>query len=105
MIDQVINGNTEKAKTQLQSNITSFAMFIGPFVVGLVLILLLTPFLLCCCACPESCPSKCCRKSEEEPYTTCELYWPTVTLILALLLAIGACVAGISIVNIGFANS
>jgi hypothetical protein len=72
------------------------AGFIGPFIVGLVVIVLMAPFLLCCCSCPHCCPSKCCQKSEEEQYTKCELYWPTITLVLALLLCIGACVAGFS---------
>jgi hypothetical protein len=33
------------------------------------------------------------------------LYWPTVALILALLLCIGACIAGKNLIMIGFTQS
>ena len=70
--------------------------FVGPFVVGLAAIIVLSPFILCCCACPGSCPVKCCRKNEDEQYTKCELYWPVGVLLAALLLCMGACIAGFS---------
>lgn len=44
--------------------------------------------LCCCCCCPGCCPSKCCQKDENEQYTKCELYWPTIALITLLLLII-----------------
>jgi len=89
-----LNGDYGAAQANMSANAAQVAGFIGPFIVGLVLILLISPFLCCCCACPDCCPAKCCRKNEDEQYTSCELYWPTVTLILALLLCIGACIAG-----------
>ena len=96
MTKHLISGDTGSATSDLSSNTTELSIFIGPFLLGLALILLLTPFLLCCCICPHCCPAQCCRKNEEEQYSQCELYWPTITLIVALLLCIGACIAGFS---------
>ena len=78
---------------------TSMIIFIGPFVIGFLVILLIWPFLCCCCICTSCCPSKCCQKPENEQYTKCELIWPTVVLILALLLSMIASVIGL--VNAG----
>ena len=90
----MINGNTAEADAELQDNSFAIVTFVGPFVLGLGLILTLSPFILCCWACPFTCPPKCCRKNEDEQYTRCELYWPVAVLVLALLLCIGACTAG-----------
>lgn len=76
-------------------NIASFVGFIGVFLVGFVVIILIWMFLGCCCCCPHCCPSQCCRKDESEQYTKCELYWPTIVLIIALLLATVASIVGI----------
>ena len=71
-------------------------MYVGPFVIGFVIIILIWMFLGCCCCCPSCCPSKCCQKPEEQPYTKCELIWPTVVLVLALLMIIIVSVIGIT---------
>jgi hypothetical protein len=71
-------------------------MFVGPFVLGLVIIIFIWMFLCCCCCCPSCCPSKCCQKAENESYTKCELIWPTVTLVLAFLLIVVMSVIGIT---------
>jgi len=52
--------------------------------------------LCCCCCCPSCCPSKCCQKDENEQYTKCELYWPSIFLILLLLLIIIVCAIGLA---------
>ena len=78
----------------MQSQQTKLGMYVGAFALGLVIFLIIWPFLCCCCTCPSCCPSKCCQKPEEEQYSKCELYWPTVTLVLALLLTIGASIYG-----------
>ena len=71
----------------------------APFAIGLVVIALIWMFLCCCCVCPSCCPSKCCQKNEEEQYTKCELIWPTIVLILALLLAAVASIIGLTNAN------
>jgi len=79
-----------------QTMIVPAVFFVGPFLVGLVVIILIWPFLLCCCCCPSCCPSRCCQKPDAEPYTKCELIWPSVFLIVALLLVIVASIVGIT---------
>lgn len=69
-------------------------IFVGIFVLGLIIFLFSWPFLCCCCCCPSCCPSKCCQKPENEAYSKCELYWPAVTLILALTFTISVSVYG-----------
>lgn len=76
--------------------VVQLVTYIGPFVLGLVIIIFIWPFLCCCCVCPNSCPSKCCQKPDNEPYTKCELMWPSIVLIIALLLTLGASVSGIT---------
>lgn len=50
--------------------------------------LLAAPFMLCCCLCQDDCPSSCCR-STNPYYSSGELNWPTVVIIvLASLLTI-----------------
>jgi hypothetical protein len=72
----------------IMGNVVSLGLYLGVFVVPFVVFLLAWPFLCCCCCCPASCPSKCCQQKEGEPYTRCELKWPSAVLILSLLLVI-----------------
>ena len=81
---------------QVTSSTTPLGIFIGFFVVGLAIILIQWMCLCCCCCCPSCCPSKCCQKDENEQYTKCELYWPTVFLILLLLLVVIVSAIGLS---------
>jgi len=88
MITYLTNGDYTTLKTQVTSNIQGLVYFVGVFLLGFVLYLILWPFLCCCCCCTSCCPSKCCQQDENIAYTKCELMWPTVTLILALLLVL-----------------
>lgn len=90
------NGIGSGMVAQLPNIQVDFAVFVAPFLLGLLITLLIWPFLCCCCCCPSCCPSKCCQKPENEQYTKCELIWPSITLILALLLMIIASVIGIT---------
>lgn len=82
--------------TMLTNSVVPFAIFVCIFAVIFILILILWPCLCCCCTCPYCCPSKCCQKAEDEQYSKCELYWPTVILVLSLFLIISASVYGTS---------
>jgi hypothetical protein len=75
---------------------TPLGIFVGFFALGLIVILIQWMCLCCCCCCPSCCPSKCCQKDENEQYTKCELYWPSIFLILLLLLIIIVSAMGIS---------
>ena len=75
---------------------TPLGIFIGFFALGFIIILIQWMCLCCCCCCPSCCPSKCCQKDENEQYTKCELYWPSIFLILLLLLIIIVSAMGIS---------
>lgn len=81
---------------QITSTATELIIFVVPFALGFIIIIFIWMFLCCCCVCPSCCPSKCCQKNEEEQYTKCELIWPTVVLILALLLSSIAAIIGLS---------
>jgi hypothetical protein len=90
----VVNGNSSTSLTTIQNNMTALIIFVASFAVGFLFILVLWPFLCCCCTCPYCCPSKCCQKAEDEQYSKCELYWPATILIIALLLTISASIYG-----------
>lgn len=75
---------------------TPLGIFVGFFAIGFVVILAQWMCLCCCCCCPSCCPSKCCQKDENEQYTKCELYWPSIFLVLLLLLIIIVSAMGIS---------
>ena len=79
-----------------QASQTPLGIFVGFFVVGFIILMFQWMFLCCCCCCPSCCPSKCCQKDENEQYTKCELYWPSIFLILLLLLLIIVCAIGLS---------
>lgn len=90
------------ATSLITSNIVNIAIFIAAFLVPFVVFLWVWPFLCCCCCCPSCCPSKCCQKAEDEPYSKCELFWPAVVLILALLLTIATSIYGfVNASNVG----
>lgn len=57
------NGILSKMIDAVTSVTTDLGIYIGPFGVGLVILVLIWPFLLCCCCCPQSCPIKCCQKN------------------------------------------
>lgn len=90
------NGIGSGLTTQLPNIQVDFGLFVAPFLLVLLVTFVIWPFLCCCCCCPSCCPSKCCQKPESEQYTKCELIWPSITLILALLLMIVASVIGIT---------
>lgn len=90
------NGILAGVVTQGPNLYTDLGLFVGPFVLGFVILLLIWPFLCCCCCCPGCCPSKCCQKPETEQYTKCELFWPAIVLVLAFLLIVVASVIGIT---------
>ena len=92
MILDLMGGNTDTALASAQE----VGMYVGPFVIGFVIIILMWMFLGCCCCCPSCCPSKCCQKPDEQAYTKCELIWPTVILVMALLMIIIMSVIGIT---------
>lgn len=94
LIKQLLNGQYSQSLDTVKTNPSGIIIFVISFLIGLILIIVLWPFLCCCCCCPSCCPSRCCQKPEDEQYTKCELYWPAITLILALLLAIAASAYG-----------
>jgi hypothetical protein len=102
----LIKGTTDELLAMITDNVTPYVLFIGPMVVGFIVILLIWPFLCCCCCCPGCCPSKCCQKDlSNEPYTKCELIWPGVVLVIALLLACVASIVGKNIFYLGFTRA
>jgi hypothetical protein len=93
-INLLVEGKTDDAITEVQKDSTALGIFMGIFLLGLIILLFIWAFLLCCCCCPGCCPSKCCQKDENEQYTKCELYWPSIFLIVCLLLVIVTCAIG-----------
>lgn len=93
-MNKALNGDTGGALSMITSNAVNIGIFVGVFLVPFVIFLWAWPFLCCCCCCPSCCPSRCCQHPENQPYTKCELLWPTVTLILALLLVISTAIYG-----------
>lgn len=85
-----LSNDWSKAPAKFQEQTKGFALWVGPFALGFVLLLLFLPFLSCCCCCPNCCPSKCCRQEDSKLYTKCELRWPSVMVILALGVTIAA---------------
>lgn len=70
--------------------------FVGAWVIGLGIAIILLPFLLCCCCCPWSCPPWCGRKRENMPYTKCEMVWPAIVSLILLLIILVTAIVGIS---------
>jgi hypothetical protein len=48
------------------------------------------PFLLCCIVC-----NCCCKRENKDKFSKCELIWPTIILIIALLLIIAPSILGL----------
>lgn len=95
-INGIIANGTNSGVSDIKASQTAFGVFIGFFVVGLAILIIQWMCLCCCCCCPSCCPSKCCQKDENEQYTKCELYWPTIALITLLLLIIIVSAIGLS---------
>ena len=66
-------------------------MFIVPFLIGLAVVVTIWPCLLCCWACPDSCPPNCCRDRNPH-YTHGERVCPTVFVILLSLIIVATAV-------------
>ena len=96
----MINDLGGAVDTILTTILSPFITFAGPFLVGFVIILFLWIGLCCCCCAGCCCTcSKCCKKNPDQvhqEYTKCELYWPTIVLILAILLTLVAGVVGLT---------
>lgn len=70
-----------------------YGLFVGPFLLGMIILMMTCLCSCCCCCCPAACPPcGCCKKPMKETYTRCELIWPGIVLMLALgmILAAGA---------------
>lgn len=91
IVTDLVNQNFDDMWTEIQINGTGTIVFISPFFIGLALLLLFLPFMLCCCVCQDSCPPKCCR-GKNPNYSNSELTWPTVFLVLDCILIIGTTV-------------
>lgn len=96
ILSKATSGDTTAIMTAAQPAITGFGIYVIPFAIGLLLSLTLWLCLCCCCTCPGCCPSKCCQHDENLMYTKCELLWPAITMMLLMLLAVAACVPGIT---------
>ena len=99
------NKDLGKFATEAQKDSVPFALFSGFFILGLFFLMTSWCFLICCCCCPGCCPSKCCQKNENEQYTKCELYWPSITLILALLVIVAGSAIGKFFYDLGFSKA
>jgi len=90
LVNNLFNGRTSDALVELQVNGVGTFVFVSPYLIGLLLLVLASPFFLCCCVCQDSCPVQCCR-SRNPYYSSGELTWPTVVLVLtSILLAVTA---------------
>ena len=96
ILNNLVKGQLVDILTELQIEGIGTFVFISPFVVGLILIILLSPCFFCCCTCQNTCPPQCCR-SASPYYTNQELTWVTVFLVLTSLLII--CTAVPSLTN------
>ena len=87
IIGYMINLDFAGLQTQSQTIGWGYILYAGPFLIGLVVLLLMWPFILCCCICPASCPL-CCRKSPKEMYGNCELLTPLIITAFLMLVCI-----------------
>lgn len=85
MINDLAQGRFNDVIVELQVNGIGTFVFIIPYIIGLVLMLLAAPFFLCCCLCQDDCPVGCCRGSDPY-YSTGDLTWVTVVLIVVATL-------------------
>jgi hypothetical protein len=61
-IDDAANGDWSTFGNKLKDVSGKMFVFVGAWVIGLVVAILIWPFLLCCCICPWACP--CCGKKK-----------------------------------------
>lgn len=69
--------------------------FASPFIVGLIVMVIISVFLLLSCCCPGHCPPKRCRV-EKDSYKRSQLLLPSIMLIVSLLLVLGINIYAIS---------
>jgi hypothetical protein len=69
-IDAAVNNDWNLFGEKLKGIGGKIFVFVGAWVIGLAIALLIFPFLLCCCICPWACPA-CGRNRERMPYTKC----------------------------------
>lgn len=55
-IADAAGGDWTSFGNKLKDNAGKMFVFVGAWVIGLVVAIILFPFLLCCCICPWSCP-------------------------------------------------
>ena len=103
LLNSLFNSQLGSLVTELQINGIGTFVFISPFIIGLVLLILVSPCFLCCCCCQDSCPPKCCR-SGNPSYANQELTWVTVFLILTSLLIVAAAIPSMTNANNFFSD-
>jgi hypothetical protein len=98
MVNRFINSNNqiESIKALLNPMAREIVLFVGPFILGLGIMLIIFPILLCCCICPRCCPPKLCRKDQNAKYTNFYLVFPVGVMVLAVLLIGVSSIVGIS---------
>lgn len=65
-------------------------------IIGLALMLVLAPILICCCCQPDICPPcQACKNPEDHQYSACEQKWPPILTILLAVVMLGTMIAGI----------
>lgn len=69
-----------------------FGIFVGPFVVFLILIMF---FSICCCCCC-TCGCCCCFAKKDEPYSKAELLCPAIFLLAALGMVLIVSILGLA---------
>ena len=88
LVTSFAKGRINDITLELQVNGIGTYVFIAPYMIGLILLVLASPFFFCCCTCQDDCPVACCRGSNPY-YSSADLTWPTVVLIImASLLAV-----------------
>ena len=87
LLNAFAKGHTSDVVAEIQVNGIGTIIFIVPYIIGAVLLLLASPFFLCCCLCQDDCPVSCCRSSNPY-YSSGDLNWPTVILIIMSTLLI-----------------
>lgn len=55
-IDDAVGGNWTEFGNKIKGIAGKIFVFVGAWVIGLAILIILLPFLLCCCACPWVCP-------------------------------------------------
>lgn len=94
-IADAAGGDWDSFGQKLKDNAGKMFVFVGAWVIGLVVAIILFPFLLCCCICPWSCPLWN-RKRENMPYSRCEVIWPAIVSLILLLIILVTSIVGIA---------